>query len=1084
MSPPELSAPRDIVRERNLTALRFVLLLLVSSLCLAQSTTPSPADEARVVAILRPGREQAVKGNIAEAIQQTVSARQQIATLFGRADHWAAAYVLDDLARYRRAQQDFEGAYNASQEALAIASKEFGASGRTGYFAENQSEMSYAAGHCDTAVRSAETALNGYLATGSRGNPDAHRAVIKLVNLYIQRADVTAATTAFHRVFAEPGGTSKDTGALLLEARLALARDQVAEASTWLDRAAAASKSQDPAAVEREAGITLLQAQLSNQSGDLLQSERLITNLLATPNLEHDHRSEWLLAIQQRARIQGFKGLYSDALIDYNRAFNAYSRDLGAGSPPLIALSHNLGWVYKGLGDLPRAELQFNQAISNADKCFGPVNVWSQNALFERTRLLLELGRFAEAMNDAQRAVHDAERIKEQREIYRAYALEARALTERRLGQLNESNADTLSSLQLLRTQRSGESWDLVPAYTELADIALLQGDFPKAQLWAEKALAVRTRDNARSMWATGLPLAQLIDVAAASQKWGDVDKYGAQLVDVVQRRLSGSQARSDVLLSELRRSREFIERLLNGLGKIPAASSTQSDRLPLVFAAAQLPHLTELTSSLQVNTDASADPAIQATLNERRKLLEELQTVQTYVRDVSSERTLEAESAEKLIRRSTELELQLERTDAQLRKQNPQFADLLRPTLESLSTIQSTLEPQEALYIQVVTDTATHGVLIRAAGTTFRSTSLSRPTVRRNVTRLRRALDLSLPISQRLPFDTNASHELYAGTLGPFEPELAGTTDLIMILDDAFQNLPPGVLVTLSGSAPGAAPDFLVSHYGISLEPSVSTFRILRTRGQSRAVKPFVGFGNPVLTGPTADSSRSVSAVGNVAWDSLADLHSLSPLPETEAELAQIASALAADSTSIHTQADFTKAAIERMDLSQYAVVSFATHGLVAGDFRGLRQPALVVTAPKNASNTADGLLSASEIASLHLRAQLVLLSACNTGRTDDGGGAVGLSALARAFFFAGADSMVVSHWAVSSQATVSLITEALRLMSSDSTLTKSQALRRASLKLLQGSAGEPFRNPAYWAPFVLVGDARPLNLPRVSAH
>jgi CHAT domain-containing protein len=1068
-----------------MAVLRFIALLLVSGLCLAQSMTPAPADEARVIAILRPAREQAIKGHIAEAIQQTMSARQQVATLFGRPDHWAAAYALDDLARYRRAQQDFEGAYSASQEALSIASKEFGTSTRTAYFAENQSQVSYAAGHCDAAVRSAETALDGYLASAPRGNAEAQRAVTTLINLYIQRADATSAATAFRRVFDEPSPTSKDSSALLLKARLALAGEQVAEAGTWLDRAQASTKAGDPEAVDRAGAITLLRAQISNQTGDLLQSERLITNLLATPNLEHEHRSEWLLAIQQRARIQGFKGLYSEALLDYNRAFNEYSRELGAGSPPLIALSHNLGWVYKGLGDLSRAELQLNQAITNADKCYGPVNVWSQNALFERTRLLLELGRFAEAMNDAQRAVHDAENIKEQRDIYRAYALEARALSERRLGQLAQSNADTLSSLQLLRTQRSGESWDLVPAYTELADIALLQGDFPKAQQWAEKALAVRTRDNARSMWASGLPLAQLIDVAAAGRRWNDVDEYGAELVDVVQRRLSGSQARSDVLISELRRSREYIERLLNGLGKIPAATSAQSERLPLIFEAAQLPHLTELTSALQVNTDASAEtPELQATLNERRKLLEELQTVQTYVRDVSSERTLESANAEKLIRRSTEIELQLERTDAQLRKQNPQFADLLRPTLESLSTIQSTLRPNEALYLQVVTDTATHGVLIRANGSSFRSTPLSRATVRRNVTRLRRALDLSLPISQRLSFDTNASYELYAGTLGPFQQELAGTTDLIMVLDDAFQNLPPGVLVTVNGSTPAAPPDFLVSHYGISLEPSVSTFRTLRARGQSRAAKPFVGFGNPVLTGPTADSSRSVSAVGNVGRDTLADLRSLSPLPETEAELSQIAKALAADATSIHTQADFTKTAVERMDLSQYAVVSFATHGLLAGDFRGLRQPALVVTAPKSASNTEDGLLSASEIAALHLRAQLVLLSACNTGRTDDGGGAVGLSALARAFFFAGADSIVVSHWAVSSQATVSLITEALRLMSSDPTLTKSQALRRASLKLLQGSAGEQFRDPAYWAPFVLVGDARPLNLPTGSTR
>jgi CHAT domain-containing protein len=235
------------------------------------------------------------------------------------------------------------------------------------------------------------------------------------------------------------------------------------------------------------------------------------------------------------------------------------------------------------------------------------------------------------------------------------------------------------------------------------------------------------------------------------------------------------------------------------------------------------------------------------------------------------------------------------------------------------------------------------------------------------------------------------------------------------------------------------------------------------------------VGFGNPVLAGSAGSGARSAPTAGP-----LNDLRNLPPLPETEDELKRIATALASDTGSIHTGGDFTKANVKRLDLSDYAVVSFATHGLLAGEFRGLRQPALVVSAPAKPVAEDDGLLTASEIAGLKLRAQLVLLSACNTGRTDDGGGALGLSALARAFFFAGADSLLVSHWAVSSNATVELITEALRLMSSDKTLSKAQALRLASIHLMKGEAGDEFRNPAYWAPFVLVGDARPLQLPR----
>src|SRR4029079_13630546 len=96
---------------------------------------------------------------------------------------------------------------------------------------------------------------------------------------------------------------------------------------------------------------------------------------------------------------------------------------------------------------------------------------------------------------------------------------------------------------------------------------------------------------------------------------------------------------------------------------------------------------------------------------------------------------------------------------------------------------------------------------------------------------------------------------------------------------------------------------------------------------------------------------------------------------------------------------------------------IEFATHGLVAGDLSGLAEPALVLTPPAAGSDTHDGSHTASEIAVLKLNADWVVLSACNTaaGSTE---GAEALSGLARAFFYAGARSLLVSHWSVFSTA------------------------------------------------------------------
>ena len=80
----------------------------------------------------------------------------------------------------------------------------------------------------------------------------------------------------------------------------------------------------------------------------------------------------------------------------------------------------------------------------------------------------------------------------------------------------------------------------------------------------------------------------------------------------------------------------------------------------------------------------------------------------------------------------------------------------------------------------------------------------------------------------------------------------------------------------------------------------------------------------------------------------------------------------------------------------------------------------------------------------------------------------------MSRAFFYAGARALLVSHWAVDSNATVKLITRALSTMASDKSIGRSEALRRSMVALIDGS--EPHEaHPAYWAPFVVVGEGSP---------
>jgi CHAT domain-containing protein len=102
---------------------------------------------------------------------------------------------------------------------------------------------------------------------------------------------------------------------------------------------------------------------------------------------------------------------------------------------------------------------------------------------------------------------------------------------------------------------------------------------------------------------------------------------------------------------------------------------------------------------------------------------------------------------------------------------------------------------------------------------------------------------------------------------------------------------------------------------------------------------------------------------------------------------------------------------------------------------------------------------------------ADWVVLSACNTA-ADGAPDAEGLSGLAKAFFYAGARSILVSHWSVESKATVKLITGAFAELKKDPTIGRTEALRRAELAMLDPQNPPEYAHPLIWAPFVLAGE------------
>jgi CHAT domain-containing protein len=222
----------------------------------------------------------------------------------------------------------------------------------------------------------------------------------------------------------------------------------------------------------------------------------------------------------------------------------------------------------------------------------------------------------------------------------------------------------------------------------------------------------------------------------------------------------------------------------------------------------------------------------------------------------------------------------------------------------------------------------------------------------------------------------------------------------------------------------------------------------------------------------PSAARSIKLASLFRGAVADIAAVRQLPPLPETADELRAVAKAMGAGDGDLYLAERASEPLLRQAGLDRYRVVEFATHGLMSGDLAGLAEPALVLTPPPQATPDNDGLLTASKVATLKLNASWVVLSACNTAAGDGTPDAGGLSGLAKAFFYAGARSLLVSHWSVPSQATVKLVTGAFDELAKDPSIGRAEALRRAEMAMLDPANPPEFSHPMMWAPFVLVGE------------
>jgi hypothetical protein len=337
--------------------------------------------------------------------------------------------------------------------------------------------------------------------------------------------------------------------------------------------------------------------------------------------------------------------------------------------------------------------------------------------------------------------------------------------------------------------------------------------------------------------------------------------------------------------------------------------------------------------------------------------------------------------------------------------------------------------------------------------------------------------------------FSPRQGHHLYTLLLAEALQEVRPGTPLIIVPDGILGVLPFEALVRTPGRDVQDT-RFIGDIWHLSYAQSATVWAFLRTLAPSAASHTLFALGNPIydshdpryvayqqgLPLPVLPA-QALSAYGyrgraiprgggnTTRGDDPEDTLSYPPLPETESEVKAIAqffgTAPRPPDILLHVVANETQ--LRQAPLTRYRYLHFATHADLPGRLQGINEPFLLLGQVEN-TEADDGLLALSEVLDLRLDAELVVLSACVTGRGEatEGEGVVNF---ARAFHQAGARSVVVSLWEVASEAAEDFMRRFYGHLRIGKPNAEALALARKEIKAL-------YPNPFFWAAFILHGE------------
>lgn len=395
-------------------------------------------------------------------------------------------------------------------------------------------------------------------------------------------------------------------------------------------------------------------------------------------------------------------------------------------------------------------------------------------------------------------------------------------------------------------------------------------------------------------------------------------------------------------------------------------------------------------------------------------------------------------------------LQEELIEVNIRLASNYPEYTELTNPQPLPLKEVQDLLNTDEALLAIIVDKKQTYLWGVRKKKAEWWILPVEKKQIDEIVKTLRLAMNPSVVTDQSdLPdFPVDVAQKLYSEIVAQAAPMLKGAKRVFVVADGTLQSIPFGVMVN-GGRQQDSYRDtnWLTKEYAFAYLPSISSLKELRmANGNNIAQNSFIGFSTPNPIHGSGDGQVGVVAVFDkreIGPAYINGIRQLTSPPGSADDLKNLAMTFGTSSQSVYQQYNVAEENWTYMDLSNFNVIAFATHGL----------------------------LTAEEIIQLKLNADWVMLFVFDNDSPGFIPDTKNIFCLTKAFFYAGAKTLLVSSWAVESNSAEKITTSMFKILLQNPHIGKAEALRQVRLQLLNDQQHPYLSHPALWAPFTVVG-------------